>query len=93
MKTTMVRKKNPSVSLRGSDIRRMKKEVTEDAVNRAFVIFFTVMHDKWGFGQKRLGRMLKQIIDLGNMLDETPRCVTIEQLKKTLKEELGIEFK
>lgn len=88
-----MKKKNPCINLRESDIRRIKKDVTDEAVKRAFTIFFTVMHDKWGFGHKRLSRMLKQIVDLGNMLDETPHCVTLEQLRKTLKDELGIEFK
>ena len=88
----MAKKKNPSVSLKRSDVERIKKAVTSDAVNSAFTIFFTVMHDKWGFGRKRLSRMFKQITELSEMVNETPRCVTIDQLKKALKDELGIDF-
>ena len=88
----MAKKKNPSVSLKKSDVERMKKAVTQDAVNSAFTIFFTVMHDKWGFGRKRLSRMFKQVTELSEMVNETPRCVTIDQLKKALKDELGIDF-
>lgn len=88
----MAKKKNPSVSLKKSDVERIKKTVTSDAVNSAFTIFFTVMHDKWGFGRKRLSRMFKQITELSEMVNETPRCVTIDQLKKALKDELGIDF-
>ena len=88
----MAKKKNPSVSLKKSDVERMKKAVTQDAVNSAFTIFFTVMHDKWGFGRKRLSRMFKQITELSEMVNETPRCVTIDQLKKALKDELGLDF-
>lgn len=88
----MAKKKNPTVSLRQSDINRMKEEITRDAINKAFILFFTVMHNKWGFGQKRLARMLKQINELSVMVNEKPHYVTIEQLKKALKEELKVEF-
>ena len=88
----MAKKKNPSVVLKQSDIKRIKKEIRDDAINKAFILFFTVMHDKWGFGQKRLARMLKQIDELSAMVNETPHTVTIEQLKKSLREELKIDF-
>lgn len=88
----MAKKKNPSVTLKRSDVNRIKQTVTQDAVNSAFTIFFTVMHDKWGFGRKRLSRLMKQITELSEMVNETPRCVTIDQFKKALKDELGIDF-
>ena len=50
------KKKNPHITLRGSDVKRMKKETTHDAVVSAFAIFLMVMHDKWGFGAIRLNR-------------------------------------
>ena len=88
----MAKKKNPSVVLKQSDVKRMKDEITKDAINKAFILFFTVMHDKWGFGQKRLARMLKQINELSAMVNERPHTVTIEQLKKSLQEDLKVEF-
>lgn len=88
----MGRKKNPSVSLKRSDVERMKREITDDAVRSAFTIIFTVMHDKWGFGRRRLSRLLKQVTELSEMVNQTPHCVTMEQLRKNLKEELNIEI-
>ena len=88
----MAKKKNPSVSLKRSDVERMKKEITNDAIRSAFVLFFTVMHNKWGFGRRRLSRLMKQITELSEMVNESPHCVTMEQLKKNLKEELNIEI-
>lgn len=88
----MAKRKNPTVAMKQSDINRMKKEITKSSVEKAFIIFFTVMHDKWGFGQERLARLLQQIIDLSEMIDQTPHYVTLEQLKKTLRDELGIYF-
>ena len=89
----MAKKKNPSVTLKQSDIKRMKDEITKDAINKAFILFFTVLHDKWGFEQKQLARMLKQIDELSAMVNERPHTVTIEQLKKSLQEDLKVEFR
>ena len=38
----MAKKKNPQVTLRRSDVERMKKQITEDAVKSAFAIFLMV---------------------------------------------------
>lgn len=88
----MAKKKNPSVTLRQSDVKRMKDEITKDAINQAFILFLTVLHDKWGFGQRRLTKMLKQIDELSAMVNDKPHTVTIEQLKKNLAEELKVNF-
>lgn len=85
-------KKNPSVTLKQSDINRMKREITRDAINKAFILVFTVLHDKWGFGQKRLAKVFKQINDLSEMINEPPRYVSIAELERVLKEELKINF-
>ena len=89
----MAKKKNPQIILKQSDVRRIKEEVTRSATENAFVLFFTVLHDKWGFGRKRLTRVIKQVEALASMVTETPHTVTIEQLKKALVEDLGMRFK
>ena len=89
----MAKKKNPQIILKQSDVRRIKEEVTRSATENAFVLFFTVLHDKWGFGRKRLTRVFKQVEALASMVNETPHTVTIEQLKKALVDDLGVRFK
>ena len=89
----MAKKKNPQIILKQSDVRRIKEEVTRSATENAFVLFFTVLHDKWGFGRKRLTRVFKQVEALASMVNETPHTVTVERLKKALTEELGVRFK
>lgn len=88
----MAKKKNPHITLKQSDVRRIKANVTKDATENAFVIFFTVMHNKWGFGRKRMWRLFKQVQEHAAMVNETPHCVTIEQLKRALRDETGIDF-
>ena len=82
------KKKNPHISLRRSDVERIKKEVTTDAVKSAFAIFLMVMHDKWGFGKKRLNRLFGNICDLSDMVGEG--YVSTAELKRILKDEMNI---
>ena len=89
----MAKKKNPHITLKQSDVRRIKEEVTRSATENAFVLFFTVMHDKWGFGRRRITRIFKQVEYLASMVNEIPHTVTIEQLKKSLVEDLGVKLK
>ena len=88
----MAKKKNPHITLKQSDIRRIKEEVTRSATENVLVLLFTVMHDKHGYGRKRLTRLFKQVEYLASMVNETPHTVTIEQLKKQLIEELDIKW-
>ena len=84
------KKKNPHINLRRSDVDRMKKEITSDAVQSAFAIFLMVMRDKWGFGAKRLNRLFKHICDLSEMVGDG--YISTAEIKKTLREEMGIEI-
>lgn len=88
----MAKKKNPQIILKQSDVRRIKEEVTRSATENAFVLFFTIMHDKHGYGRKRLTRLFKEVEYLASMVNETPHTVTIEQLKKALRDETRIDF-
>ena len=85
-------KKNPSVTLKQSDINRMKREITKDAINKAFILIFTVLHDKWGFGPKRLSKVFNQVQELSLMINEPPKCVTMAELERVLRDELNINF-
>ena len=82
------KKKNPHINLRRSDVERIKREVTTDAVQSAFAIFLMVMRDKWGFGAKRLNRLFKHICELSEMVGDG--YVSTAQIKKTLKDEMNI---
>lgn len=82
------KKKNPTYTLKRSDIDRIKKECTNDAVNAAFAIFLTVMRDKWGFGHKRLNRLYGQILDLSETIGEG--YISIDKLRQILRDEAGV---
>lgn len=83
-----LKKKNPHIHLRRSDVERIKREVTTDAVQSAFAIFLMVMRDKWGFGAKRLNRLFKHICELSEQVGDG--YVSTAEIKKILKEEMNI---
>ena len=88
----MAKKKNPQIVLKQSDVRRIKEQTTKTAVENAFVLFFTVLHDKWDFEYEQLSKCFRQVEELASMVNEAPHTVTIEQLKKALTEDLGIKI-
>ena len=84
------RKKNPSISVRQSDLKRIKSECSDEAVIRAFTLFFTVLHDKEGYGQKRLQRIFNECEELATSINEG--YVSIGNLQKILLDEVKIRF-
>ena len=82
------KKKNPHINLRRSDVERIKREVTTDAVWSAFAIFLMVMHDKWGFGAIRLNRLFNHICELSELVGDG--YVSTAEIKKMLRDEMGI---
>lgn len=85
------KKKNPQITLKQTELERIRKDYTDNGVNGAFAIFLTVMRDKWGFGHKRLNRLYNQIIELSEIIGEG--YVSVDNLKEILRNEMGINIK
>ena len=85
------KKKNPQIILKESQLRKVKLDCTEKAIDDALPIFLTVMHDKEGYGKTRMRRLHRRIEELSDTVAEG--YVTIENLKKALKDECGIIIK
>ena len=83
-----MKKKNPHVMLRESDIRRIKHECTEEAANFAIILLLSVMHDKHGYGKKRLTRILEQTDWLADSISKG--YVKLEELRHMIEDECGI---
>lgn len=54
------------------------------------LLFFTVLHDKHGFGKKRLEKVSSQVNDL--MYSYNKGYINLEDLNSTLYEETGINI-
>lgn len=86
----MAKKKNPIIPMRASEIRRLKADCTQDAIEAILAVVLTVMHDKEGYGMTRLKRLHREINEYAELLAEG--YVTVEKLKKALLDELNIKI-
>lgn len=93
-----IKRKDPMVSIKQSDIDRMKEEATEKGCKMAFNLMMAVpamvIHDKFGSLMKKEGRVEKFV----NLCMEEYKCyeegyVRLDEMAKILKDEAGIEIK
>ncbi len=84
------KKKNPTVTMRQSEIKKLKAQCTQDAIEAMMAIFLTVMHDKEGYGITRLKRLNKRLNDYAELVSEG--YVSIKELKGALLDEMGIKI-
>jgi hypothetical protein len=84
-------KKNKVLQIRESQLRNIKKEATQEAINYSFVIFLNAMRDYEGYGKKRLCRLYARINDLSDSVARG--YCSIYDLEKVLYEEAGIVMK
>ena len=81
----MAKKKNPGVHLKQSDVKRIKREAADSALNYAVILLLAVMHDKCGYRRKRLKRLYSQIVALSDSIAEG--YVNLHELKDMLSKE------
>lgn len=88
----MAKKKiNPHrVTATRADIEKAKKEATREAITFAWAILFTALHDKEGWGAKRLLRLWNHVNDLSESI--TLGYVSVTDLRHTLEEEMGVKL-
>lgn len=89
------RKKDPTYTLTLSQIERLKEDAIKEATHQAFILMIgipvMVLHDKYYQLMKRDGReqrFVDLILDLYDSYDRG--YVELEDLKKVLKDEAGI---
>lgn len=91
-------KKDPMISIKQSDINRMKQEATEKGCKFAFNLMLAipamVIHDKYGQLMRKDGRVEKFV----DLCMYEYKCyeegyITLEELAKCLKDEAGVEIK
>lgn len=70
-----------------SDLRSMESA----AFTNATVVMFWLLHDKYGFGKKRLGQFAEEIYNFCNGY-VAEGYLSVEDMAQTLDEECGIHF-
>lgn len=90
-----IKNKEPVLNVKASDISKIKENAVNQAADTAFVMMITiplmVLRDKYNFGKKRLEAFSDYVLELYDSFDKG--YITFDDLKKTLKEEVGVEFK
>lgn len=72
-----------------ADISKAKMAATTNAIRASWVIMFTCLGDKWGWGKKRLKRLWDDVEQLSDSVIKG--YVSIDDLTRALKEEKGVE--
>lgn len=85
-----MKKKNPCVQLKASDVKKMKRDASDKALKYGLVLFLTVMRDKEGYGIKRLQRIYDNMQELADSINKG--YVNLFDLEKTLQEEANINI-
>lgn len=65
-------------------------ETVEKLTPRFMAMFALVLHDDFGFGKQRLGRVLGRVYELSDAIEHG--YLTLDDILRTLKEEHGIEL-
>lgn len=73
-----------------ADLLKLKAEAKNQGIMEAFIIFFSALRDKEGFGPTRLRRVLDAMNEYAGSIRNG--YVTIQDLQTTLREEAGIEL-
>lgn len=88
------KQKDPVYNLKQSDIDKIKKDASNEAIDKAFIIMCSlpcmVLRDKYGFGEKRMKQFMDHLMELYDSFNTG--YVTFEDLLTTLKEEVGVTF-
>ncbi|MCU7521972.1 MAG: hypothetical protein HF312_17285 [Ignavibacteria bacterium] len=79
------------------DIQRAKEEATQDALNFAangmIAAFSLALHDHFGFGNRRLRKLMDKVNRIFDALDYDGADMSIDDLLNLCKEVTGIDVK
>jgi hypothetical protein len=87
-------KKEPVINMKVSDVQRITRDSTKDAVDQVFLLMLGLpvltLRDKWGFGKVRSERFIEQVLELYDSFEKG--YLTLEDIKECLWDEAGIKI-
>lgn len=87
--------KDPARMMRQSDIDRIQQQAQLDAASESMALLFSlvieVMHDRYGWGRKRLGDLCEDLVDEWTKVDESK--MSLEDYQDYVYQMTGVEFK
>lgn len=82
--------KKRHVTLTQAQITKMKSDIVDEAMEKALLIFLSALHDEYGFGEKRLCKVLETANRYGEYLDD--HLITIREVQKIIEKNTGMKF-
>ncbi len=86
--------KDPARMMRQSDIDRIRQQAELDASSEAVALLYSlvvdVMHERYGWGRKRLGDLCEALVDEWNRFDGT--SMTLKDYQDHVYEMTGVKF-
>lgn len=89
--------KDPIITMKQSDIKKIKLDATRDALNLLFAIPVFIIHDEYGKfhklmvdGKNREERFLERCLELYDCFEKG--YVTMKDLTETMEQETGYKF-
>lgn len=81
---------NQEITLTKGELEKVKNEAVMQAIDTLIPFQLMILHDKEGWGKKRLKRFHDQFMDLIESAHKG--YLTSQDCKKTLMEEVGVKF-
>lgn len=85
---------NATYTLRNEDVTRIKQDAAQEAIDKAFVLMLglpmIVLHDKYGWGKKRLSDFMDYVLELYDSFEKD--YVTLDDLWDTIEKETGVKL-
>lgn len=86
--------KDPARMMRQSDIDRIQQQAQLDAASESMALLFSlvieVMHDRYGWGRKRLGDLCEDLVDEWTKVDESK--MSLEDYQDYVYQMTGVEL-
>ncbi len=79
------------ITLTRAKLGQIKKDVCDEATEKATLLFLAALHDEYGFGEKRLCRVLETISRYAEHIDN--HLISLREVQKIVEKNTGLTFK
>jgi hypothetical protein len=78
-------------TLTQAQIKKLTADVCKEATDKAMLLFLAALHDEYGFGEKRLVRVIERAGRYGEHIDQ--HLVGLREVQKIIEESTGLRFR
>lgn len=89
MKRAKPAKSNKTITLKESELRRIKEQCTDEAIQTALGIVYLTLHSQYGFGEKRLEKFRLDVEKASDYL--TQGKITVKDIQKYMQKDLKFD--